>query len=126
MGHLCSYYVLRGENHYIMKSMYERNYEKLIISSIAERECESCERADLFLDFYTNSSEYYEELCDALFRLSSGEKRGTLFMSLSGKPYISDTKANKSDKVLFCDAEIPEFNSDLHEQLTFFADCFAR
>ncbi len=109
-----------------MKTSYELNYEKMIISSIAERECTSTERADMFLDFYMNSSTYYEELCDALYSLSSGEKRGTLYISQSGKPYISDTKAHESDDALFCDREIPAFNRDLHDQLAFFAECFVR
>ena len=103
-----------------MKTLTELHYEKQIIHSIAERDCSAQKRAEYFSEFYKYGSAYFEEVCDALFFLSTGEKKGTLYLTPAGKPYISHQQKGRFDKGLFSGEELPPFCGDLCSQLTFF------
>ena len=103
-----------------MKSLFEIQYEKMIIASISERTCDTKKQADFFHDFYKHGSTYYEELCEILYFMSSGERMGTLYITPVGRPYISYGKWNKEDMKMFSSFELPCFKEDLYDQLIFF------
>ena len=108
-----------------LKTVFELQYEKAIILSIAESECSEQERAERFYEFYRNGMVYYEELCDALYYLSTKQELGNLYINPAGKPYISFTPRNFKDRKLFSGEELPLFQSDLQEQLTYFLQAFS-
>lgn len=104
-----------------MKTAYELKFEKLIISSICEADHVTPHtRSELFHEFYKCGPSYYEELCDALFLLSTGECEGSLFMTPAGRPYISLGGWKKEDRWLFCGTDLPVFKGDLYDQLNYF------
>lgn len=106
-----------------MKTLYELKYERLIISSISERNC--CrERTDLFLEFHTYGTTYYEELCRCLYELSAGETEGTLFLTPAGKAYIGSRVGHQGDKAICNHITLPAFDGDLLDQLDFFFQVF--
>ena len=99
-----------------MKTLFELTFERLIISSISERKNHH-ERMELFLEFHTFGAVYYEELCRALFELSTGEAEGTLWITSAGKPYIASSSRHCGDKAICSHITLPAFDGDLLDQL---------
>lgn len=107
-----------------MKTVYETQFEKLIISSICTHDCTDDEKAKLLWDFYNHGSTYYEDLCEFLFLLSNGEKECFLFITPAGKPYLSFFPMSANDFFVLLSSELPRFESDLYDQLNFFFEHF--
>lgn len=103
-----------------MKTAYEVKFEQFIIASICLRDCSVGEKTKLITEFYKHGNLYYEQLCDFLFYLSTGERKGYLFLTPAGKTYLSNFPSDSQDVLLFYGEELPHFDSDLYDQLNFF------
>lgn len=102
-----------------MKTAAELSFEKHIIFAIAKRDCSWSERAELFCEFHKFSSKYYDEFCEALYLLSTGEAQGYLYMTPSGRTYISYMPRSTDDYRLLFGDELPPFQDDLYDQLIY-------
>lgn len=107
-----------------MKTVYELKFEKLLISSISACDCTVEEKAKLFWEFYNNGTAYYEELCEALFLMSTGQTECILYITAAGKPYLSFSPKGINDKVVLYNKELPKFHDDLYDQLNYFFERF--
>lgn len=102
-----------------MKSNYEQEYEKLIIHHISNLDICAAQRSSLFLDFFRNSETYYEDLCTCVYGLATGKMKGPMWMSCNGQLYLGTEPENIHDIFLTDCSEIPVFNGDILEQLTY-------
>lgn len=100
-----------------MKNQYELKFEKMIFTMILSDKNHSHNQVDLFMDFHQNSCNYYDELCHALFLMSSGLTDHILWLTPSGMPYLAPERKREEDHQFLTREEIPEFNDDLVEQL---------
>ncbi len=100
-----------------MKSKYELTYEKLVTSMILSENISIQQQLDLFFEFHENSYTYYDTFCDALYELSCGHTTDSLWMTPSGKPYLSPDYQQEGDHRLLTYEQVPVFKEDLQEQL---------
>jgi len=101
----------------LAKSNVEKQYEKLIIHRIAHLDTNPNHRAMLFLDFYCNGREYYEDLCDLLYSVSCDGLNTSIWLSPSGQIYGGEEKNTSADIHLLDCRDIPPFQGDILEQL---------
>lgn len=101
------------------KSNIEKQYEKLIARHISSLDVCPDRRASLFLDFHRNSRTYYEELCDLLYVLSTGELFAPLWLNHSGLVYASTHPSGDHDIFLADFRELPAFCGDLVDHLDY-------
>lgn len=101
------------------KTNIEKQYEKLIIQHIANINICPERRALLFYDFFQNSETYYEDLCDTLYCVSSGQLSGSLWMSQSGEIYASTHARSSEHSFLTDSSSLPLFQGDLLEHLEY-------
>jgi len=109
-----------------LKTQYELYFEKQMIRSICERPCSCEERTELFHEFYNNGRTYYDMLCEALYLYANGEIRGNFYITPAGKPYVSPQPFRWEDEIILADGELPPLIDDLHEQLEYFMQRFAK
>lgn len=100
-----------------MKNQYELKFEKMITTMILSDKNHSHNQVDLFMDFHQNSCNYYDELCHALFLLSSGQSDHILWLTPSGMPYLAPARKREEDHQFLTRDQIPEFKDDLVDQL---------
>lgn len=94
-------------------SSIEKQYKKLMTHHIAKVQVCPEQRAALFLDFLENCDEYYDDLCDTLYRVSVGEVCAPLWMSHSGEVYAASQPKAIRDVFLMNGKDLPPFNGDL-------------
>ncbi len=99
------------------KTSLETQFEKLMIYHICSLDVSPQERAKIFIDFHENADEYYDNLCDILYAVSTRAVRAPLWMTHSGEFYASTHKKNKKDVFLLPSSDIPDFIGDLVDQL---------
>lgn len=102
-----------------MKSNTEKQYEKLVIHYISNLEVCAAHRSSLFLDFFYNSEAYYEDLCAYVYKLSAGDMNTSLWLSNNGYIYPAQGAQNVGDIFLSDCNEMPAFDGDILEQLTY-------
>lgn len=102
-----------------MKTLPELYFEKHIICTISKRDCSPEERAALFYEFYKHGATYYDDFCEALFLLSTGEEKGSLYFTPAGKPYINHKPIHIHDFKMTSGEELPVFQGDLYDQLIY-------
>lgn len=100
-----------------MKTQYEFNFEEAIAAIILSDMNSSQNQLNNLLDFHRNSSVHYDTLCDSLFALATGETTKPLWMTPSGKPYLSDEQKKLEDRLLLTCDQVPDFDNDLNIQL---------
>lgn len=99
------------------KTSLETQFEKLMIYHISSLDVSPQERAEIFVDFHENAGEYYDNLCDILYAVSTHAVRAPIWMTHSGEFYASTHKKSKKDIFLLPSSEIPDFLGDLVDQL---------
>lgn len=109
-----------------MKTQHELKYEKLITEIILSDNCKDFSQLDLFMDFHRNSYTYYDYFCDALFSMSCGHTTDSLWITPSGRPYLSSGREHEADYLVITRDQIPEFIDDLYEQLETAFACLQR
>lgn len=100
-----------------MKTFLEKQYERAVISNICRLSITSEERAALMVDFHENSETYYDNLCDALLAVSTGQNTVPIWISQNGDCYASLRTKDPHDRVLIFPDLVPDFCVDLVDQL---------
>lgn len=100
-----------------MGNQYELKFEKTITAMILSDNNSDLSQVDLFMDFHRNSGTYYDNFCDALYELSSGQTTLPLWITPSGDFYLSALRQDSFDKQVLTHDKIPEFYDDLYDQL---------
>lgn len=108
------------------KTTLESQFEKLLIHHICSLNISPTERAQLFIDFHENADEYYANLCDILYAVSTHAVRAPIWMAHSGEVYASTHKKNKTDIFLLPSSDVPDFLGDLVDQLELIFLCIYR
>ena len=101
-----------------MENQYELKFEKTIIEMILSNNNPDLNKADLVMDFHRNSSIYYDNFCDALYELSSGQTVLPLWITESGNSYLASSPRSREDRHVLNFDQIPEFTDDLYDQLS--------
>ncbi len=100
-----------------MKTMFELQYDRSVITRICTADFTSEECIELLVDFHANSETYYDNLCEALLAVSTGQNMSPIWISKNGNCYLSMRTKSAEDRVLLYPDEVPIFDLDLVEQL---------
>lgn len=101
----------------MQKTEFEECYIRLIINRILHFDKPLAKRSVLLYDFHLNSSLYFENLCDALYNMSSSGSNTYLWLKNNGDVYVSVDKKGSEDSLLISSSVLPVFEGDLDEHL---------
>ena len=99
------------------KPFLEQKFEQQVMRFIRKLELPAGKRELLLLDFHNNSSEYYINLCDALYAVSTGQNLKPVWLTQEGNCYLSLYAQASDDRLLIYPDEVPPFQLDLINQL---------
>jgi len=93
----------------LQKTKFEECFTRLIINRILHFEKTLAERSVQLYDFHLNSSLYFDNLCDALYNMSSAGSNTYLWLKPNGDVYVSLHKKGRDDSLLIPRSVLPVF-----------------
>lgn len=100
-----------------MKTNHEKHFEYVVIKKICKEMSNLEHQVENILRFHCNCDNYYDNLCDSIFAISTGQIVKPLWFTPYGDSYLSYEARSKADRVLLFPNEVPSFKVDLVEQL---------
>ena len=100
-----------------MKTSYEKHFEYVVIKKICKEMNNPEQQIENIFRFHCNCDVYYDNLCDSIFAVSTGQIEKPIWLTPCGDSYLSYEARSKADRVLLFPNEVPSFKVDLVEQL---------
>lgn len=99
------------------KTFLEQKFERKVIRHIWNSQLGEEEKMNLIVRFHDKAEDFYDNLCDALYAISTGQNMKPVWITDGGDCYLSLYSRSAGDRILVYPDEVPPFQLDLIDQL---------